>query len=301
MRKTKTRVSFLPVTCRLSQLVTAFTLAICQLSLVTGYAAGRAESRTIQSRILGRAVRYTVLLPPSYDTQKTRRYPILYYLHGLGDNDQTLLQGGWDLVEQLQDSGQIREFLIATPDGGRSFYINSRDGRQHYEDFFVREFIPAIEQRYRATGTRAGRGISGTSMGGYGALRFAFRYPELFVSVSAHMAALAEELPGGLRSSFGPGLSAFGQPFDAQFWNRNTPFALIRESRGLNGLAIYFDCGRQDDYGFDAGAQALHQLLQQRGIPHEFHLYPGRHDGEFVAEHFPESLRFDSRAFAGQK
>jgi len=270
------------------------------LSLATAFAAGRAESRAIQSKILGRPVRYTILLPPSFDTAKTRRYPILYYLHGLGDNEQTLLRGGWDLVEMLQQSGQIGEFLIATPDGGRGFYINSRDGSERYEDFFIHEFMPEIERRYRAIGTRASRGISGTSMGGYGALRFAFRYPKLFAAVSVHMPALAEELPGNLQSVLGGGHDPFGDPFDAQFWKENTPFRLARRAQGLGGLKIYFDCGRQDDYGFFEGAQQLHELLQKLGIPHEFHLYPGRHNGEFVAAHFPASLQFQSRALGAK-
>ena len=278
----------------------AALLITFHFSLATAFSAGRAESRAVQSKILGRSVRYTVLLPPSYDDQRSRRYPILYFLHGLGDNEQSLLNGGWELVEPLQESGQIREFLIVTPDGGRSFYINSRDGQERYEDFFIQEFIPAIEQRYRTTGTRSGRGISGVSMGGYGALRFAFRYPRLFVSVSAHMPALEEQLPSGLISSFGGALGAFGEPFDGQFWKQNTPFTLARESRDLTSLSIYFDCGQQDDFGFDIGTQALHQLLKERGVPHEFHLYPGRHNWQFVAAHFGESLRFHSRAFQKQ-
>jgi putative tributyrin esterase len=241
-------------------------------------------------------------LPPSFDASKTRRYPILYYLHGLGDNEQTLVRsGGWDIIEHLRETHQIGEFLVVTPDAGHSFYINSRDGRERYEDFFIQEFIPAIEQRYRALGTRAGRGISGTSMGGYGALRFAFRYPNLFVSVSAHMAALAEELPDHLISGFGEGLDAFGQPFNAAFWKENTPYTLFRRSKGLGDLKIYFDCGEQDDFGFFAGARSLHELLQKRGVAHEYHLYPGRHNGEFVAAHFPASLRLHSRAFALNK
>ena len=269
--------------------------------LAMAFAAGRAESRTIQSKILGRPVRYTILLPPSFDAATTRRYPILYYLHGLGDNEQTLLRlGGWDLVETLQQNGQIGEFLIVTPDGGRGFYINSRDGSERYEDFFIHEFIPEIERRYRAIGTRASRGISGTSMGGYGALRFAFRYPQLFAAVTAHMAALADDLPVSLRSALGRRHSPFGDPFDAPFWKQNTPFTLARRAQGLGGLKIYFDCGRQDDYGFSEGAQQLHELLQKLGIPHEFHLYPGRHDGVFVAAHFPDSLRFQSRALGAK-
>ena len=265
-------------------------------------AESRVESRAVPSKILGRAVHYTVLLPPSYDTNKTRRYPVLYYLHGLGDNDQTLVNsGGWDLVEELQRSGAIGDFLIVTPDGGRSFYINSKDGRVRYDDFFIREFIPAVEQRYRTVGTRAGRGISGTSMGGYGALRFAFRYPELFAAVSAHMPAIAEELPGGIVSGLGSGLNAFGNSFDPRYWKQNSPFTLVRQQGKLTGLQIYFDCGLQDDFGFNVGSEALHRLLETQGIPHEFHLYPGRHSGQYVAAHFPASLRFQSRALGAKK
>jgi S-formylglutathione hydrolase FrmB len=201
----------------------------------------------------------------------------------------------------LRENGQIGEFLIATPDAGRSFYINSKNGRERYEDFFIREFIPAIEQRYRALGTRAGRGISGTSMGGYGALRFAFRYPNLFASVSAHMPALMEEISGALKSALGPGLNAFGVPLDGRFWKQNTPFTLARHGVGLQNLRIYFDCGQQDDYGFEVGSQALHELLLKLGIPHEFHLYPGGHNGQFVAAHFPASLRFQSRALTAKR
>jgi S-formylglutathione hydrolase FrmB len=259
-----------------------------------GFAESRVESRAIQSRILGRSVRYTVLLPPSYDAAKTRRYPVLYYLHGLGDDDQTLVNsGGWDLVEDLQKRREIGEFLIVTPAAGSTFYINSKDGKVRYEDFFLKELIPQVEQRYRITAARGARGIGGTSMGGYGALRLAFGHPELFAAVTAHMPALAESLPEGLS---GPGLSAFGRPFDNQFWKQNTPFTVLPQRSALNGLKIYFDCGRQDDYGFNVGSEALHVLLQKRGIPHEFHLYPGRHSGEYVAQHFPESLRFQSSA-----
>src|ERR1700680_3866897 len=103
-------------------------------------AAGRAECRAVPSKILGRAVSYCVLLPSSYDADKTRHYPILYFLHGLGGNQEGLVNsGGGNLIEDLREQGQIGEFLIATPDGGRSFYINSSDARQRYEDFFLRE------------------------------------------------------------------------------------------------------------------------------------------------------------------
>jgi S-formylglutathione hydrolase FrmB len=268
-------------------------------------AAGRAECRAVPSTILGRSVPYCVLLPPSYDAEKTLRYPVLYMLHGLGENEQALLNsGGWELIQDLWEQKRIGEFIIATPDGDRSFYINSRDGRVRYEDFFIREFLPFIESHYRIRAGRRYRGIGGISMGGYGALHLAFRHPDLFGSVSAHSAALIATLPHvqaatpGAASILGRMLgSVFGDPFDPAYWNRNSPFTLVRNGSRPAGLRIYFDCGTEDDYGFNRGAQAFHDLLVSRGIPHEFHLYPGGHDWSYFAQHFPASLEFQSNAF----
>jgi S-formylglutathione hydrolase FrmB len=264
---------------------------------------GRAECRSAPSKILGHAVPYCVILPPGYDSDK-QRYPILYFLHGLGSNAQLLVdQGGMDLVNDLWAQNKIGEFLIVTPDAGRSFYINSRDGKVRYEDFFIHEFIPYIESHYRIRAERQYRAIGGVSMGGYGSLRFAFRYPQMFGSVSAHSAALVANLPsGGMTGYQGAMLSrvlgtAFGSPPDAAYWNQNSPFTLVKNAPHLNGLKIYFDCGTEDEYGFNAGAQAFHDLLDAHHIPNEFHLYPGGHDWSYVADHFPASLEFHSRAF----
>jgi S-formylglutathione hydrolase FrmB len=269
----------------------------------TVQAAGRAECQNVQSTILGRAVPYCILLPPGYDEQKTQRYPILYFFHGLGDNEQLFLHsGGWNLVEDLWEQHKLGNFLIVTPAADASFYINSRDGHQRYEDFFLQEFIRVIERRYRTAPGRAARGIAGFSMGGYGALRLAFLRPELFGSVSAHSAALIEKLPNisvadGEQSPrmklFG---SVFGSPPDRAFWDRNNPLLIARTAK-LSGLKIYFDCGSEDGYGFYAGAETLDKTLTLRHIAHEFHIYPGGHDWAYFAEHLPESLEFEARAF----
>jgi S-formylglutathione hydrolase FrmB len=276
------------------------------LYLPSAHAApGRAECNSVPSKILSRPVPYCVLLPASFDADKSRHFPILYFLHGLGDNEQTFINSGaWNLVEDLREKGQLKDFLIATPAGRASFYINSRDGKVRYEDFLVQEFLPFIERHYRVRPGRASRAISGISMGGYGALHLAFAHPELFSSVSAHSAALIEKLPvflsgsGGIPNSgrarlFG---SVFGQPPDPAFWERNSPLTLAR-SANLSGLKIYFDCGDQDDYGFDAGATALDNILKSRKIPRESHIYPGRHDPIYFAAHLPGSLSFHSALF----
>jgi len=188
--------------------------------------------------------------------------------------------------------------VIITPQGENSFYINSRDGLILYEDFFVREFVPQMERRFRLEGDRAGRAIDGVSMGGYGALRFAFKYPRMFVSVGAHMPALLEELPHG---SSDAGLArflgnAFGSPLNERFWKENSPFVFARTAN-LQGLKIYFDCGEQDNYGFDAGTRQMDRLLTARHVAHEAHLYPGGHDWQYVAQHLEASLEFHSQAF----
>ena len=267
-------------------------------------AQGRAECRSAPSKILGHPVPYCVILPPSYDSQPPQHYPLLYFLHGLGGSSQSFVDsGGLNAVEDLWQQKQVKEFLIVTPDAGRSFYVNSRDGRVRYEDFFIREFIPYIESHYRIRAGRRDRGISGVSMGGYGALRFGFRYPDLFGSVSAHSAALVERSPiAGMSGAQEMGISrflgsAFGVPFDLAYWQRENPFTIVRNSPRPVGLQIYFDCGTDDNYGFNAGAQAFHDLLVARKIPHEFHLYPGAHDWSYFAAHLPASLEFHSRAF----
>jgi S-formylglutathione hydrolase FrmB len=266
-------------------------------------AEARGECLSVPSRILGRSVPYCVILPPGYGEDANRRYPVLYYLHGLGDNQQMFVRsGGFNLLEELWDGRQIGDFIVVTPAGYASFFMNSYDGRFRYEDFFLQEFMPWIENRYRVAARRESRGIGGISMGGYGALRMAFLHPQLFGSVSAHSGALMERLPAisvgnspesGRLQILG---NVFGSPPDRLFWDRNNPLNIARTAE-LVGMKIYFDCGSEDDYGFEAGAEALHNLLVSRRIPHEFHLYPGGHNWAYFAEHLPDSLRFNSEAF----
>jgi len=266
-------------------------------------ATGRADCLTAQSKILGRAVRYCVILPPSYDADKARRYPVLYLLHGLGDNEQMLIHsGGFNLIEELWERRQLGEFLIATPAAEASFYINAHDGQHRYKDFFLQEFLPLIEQRYRTKAGRTSRGIAGVSMGGYGALHMAFRHPQLFGSVGTHSAALLEKIPAVQAGSSRQPMrvrvlgDVFGSPVDPVFWKQNDPLSMARTAN-LAGLRIYFDCGSEDDFGFDAGAVTLDKELTARRIPHEFHLYPGGHSWVYVAEHLPALLQFHVAVF----
>jgi S-formylglutathione hydrolase FrmB len=269
-------------------------------------APGRVECNSVPSKVLARSVPYCVVLPSSFDADKTKHFPILYFLHGLGDNEQFVVHSGlWNVAEDLRDKHELRDFLIATPDGGTSFYINSKDGKNRYEDFMIQEFFPFIEKRYRVFPGRSNRAIDGVSMGGYGSLHLAFRHPQLFSSVGAHSAALIDKIPSFAANVpqsprtriFG---GVFGNPLDPAFWEQNSPITLARTAN-LAGLKIYFDCGDHDDYGFETGATALDKILTARHIPHEFHLYPGRHDYTYFADHIPTSLQFASNLFPEQR
>lgn len=280
----------------------SLSLLFLILSPAVLHATGRVECNSVTSKILAHPVAYCVVLPATFDTERTKHFPILYFLHGLGDNEQFLIHSGlWNVVEDMRDKHELKDFLIATPDAGVGFYINSKDGKNRYEDFLIEEFFPFIEKRYRAAPGRANRAIDGVSMGGFGALRLGFRHPQLFASVSAHSAALIDKIPSSLSAApptprnriFG---AVFGSPFDPVFWEENSPLTLARTAN-LAGLKIYFDCGEQDDYGFETGAAALDKLLSARHIPHEFHLYPGRHDYQYFALHIPASLEFASNRF----
>jgi S-formylglutathione hydrolase FrmB len=278
-----------------------FLLFVMAPSLAS--AAGRVQCGSVESKYMPHAVAYCALLPPSYDAQPARKFPVLYFLHGLG-GDQTFLVagGGWNVIEDAQEQKQIGEFVVITPQADNSFYINSKGGKVEYEDFFIRDFMPQMERNFRLLTGRDARAIGGVSMGGYGALRFAFKYPQMFVAVIAHMPALLEQLPVGTgQAGLAPYLgSAFGRPLDEAYWKANTPFVYARTAN-LHGLKIYFDCGDQDDFGFDAGTRDLDKLLTARHIPHVAHIYPGRHNWEFVAQHLDDSLKIVSDALTKAK
>jgi S-formylglutathione hydrolase FrmB len=294
----------------MNHLLPIVVLFLVSVSSLPTHAQSRIDCDAIRSQVLKSTVHYCVYLPASYDagakTRPPRRYPVLYFLHGLGDNERTLFNsGGWTLLDDLQQKNKIGDFLVAAPEGGSTFYINSANGSMPYSDFFLLEFVPFIERKYRIESDRSHRAISGISMGGYGALRFAFAHPETFSAVSAQSAALITESPQELdvaaRSGSAQGKlleKAFGNPIDARHWKSNSPFELARKNQpSLRRLAIYFNCGQDDNYGFEKGAAALDEQLKQEGIRHEYHAYPGDHSFTYFMAHFSEVMEFHSAAF----
>jgi putative tributyrin esterase len=268
----------------------------------------RVEYKTFPSKLLNRDIRYGLYLPPSYKASPAKKYPVLYFLHGLNENEMRWsTRGETDLkLDRMVAEGRIGEFIVAVPFGATSFYTNSRSGNEPWEDMIVTEFIPMIESTYRVNATRATRGISGISMGGYGALKIAMKHPNLFGSVSAHspvlLATLTDAHVAGGRLAMFLGLfdRIYGISQDLTYWDANNPLNLAQDAKKLNGLKIYVDCGTEDDYGFQAGAKLFDETLTKEGYPHESHLYPGNHGWDYAMQHTEASMLFHWKAFSGK-
>ena len=266
------------------------------------------EYKSFQSKLLARDLRYGVYLPASYNSSPGKKYPVLYFLHGLfEDETRWSTRGQTDqIMDRMIAEGKIGEFIVAIPFGGTSFYTNMRDSSEKWEDAIVTEFVPMIESTYRVNASRATRGISGTSMGGYGALKIAMKHPDLFGSASAHSAVLLQDLSaakiaaGRLQRFQALFDRIYGISQDLTYWEANNPMTLAKDTKKFNGLKLYFDCGTEDDYGFDIGARQLDVLLTKTGYPHETHLYPGPHGWDYAKQHTSESLLFHWKAFSGK-
>jgi S-formylglutathione hydrolase FrmB len=262
------------------------------------------ECSSVSSTFLGRAVKYCVDLPADYASLPSTRYPTLYFLHGLFEDEMSWSErGGEQVFDDLVARGELGPFFLILPDGGKTFYVNSFDGRERYEDFFIQEFIPAIDRKYRTLGEAAARGISGTSMGGYGALHLAMRHPDVFGSASAHSAALLPKFPSPVPSEGRWAFYArvlqepFGSPLNEAYMESSNPLTLAEHPERFAGLRLYFDCGDKDRYGFEVGAQMLDRILTEKNFPHEFALRPGSHGWSYLTQYLKYSLLFHWRLF----
>src|SRR5688572_835458 len=149
------------------------------------------QEKTVKSTILGKNVIYTIVLAADYD-ESERYYPVVYLLHGYTDDNTAWLQFGE--VNRYADKaiadGTIPPMIIVMPDADSSFYINSYDGKEKYEDFFIKEFIPSIEKTWRIKAQKRFRGVAGLSMGGYGTLIYSIKHPEMFAAAAPLSAAV---------------------------------------------------------------------------------------------------------------
>jgi S-formylglutathione hydrolase FrmB len=257
---------------------------------------------------------YSIFLPPSYH-QGSQKYPVVYFLHGL-NNDHT----SWTVdryghlqerVDKLVADKAIPEIIMVHPKGDNSFYTNYVDGTRNYEDFIVKDLIQHIEKTYRVKAGNKFRAIAGTSMGGFGALKIAFKHNGLYAATAAHspivFVADPSQMPDQTKNSgrfewFTRMITPmFGNPVDIERWRANNPLDLAK-SANLKGLRIYFDYGTADRYnqsiGLGEGIKSLDAALNERNIPHVFKEHANEpHGWELVSRHIADSLPFLCESF----
>src|SRR5579863_9718322 len=231
------------------------------------------DCSSIESRILGRTISYCVDLPADY-ASSSMRYPTLYFLHGLFEDERSWAdRGGKEILDSMLAHGDIGRFIVVLPDAGKTFYVNSYDGKDRYEDFFVQELVPAIDKKYRTIATRDLRAVSGTSMGGFGALHYGMRHPDVFGAASAQSAALVPKFPDPLPTEGRWGFYArvlqgpFGSPLNEAYFDAQNPLTLAQHPETFAGLKLYFDVGDHDRYGFEEGNELLDKVLTGEKFP----------------------------------
>jgi S-formylglutathione hydrolase FrmB len=271
---------------------------------------------SFESRSLGIQASYSIFLPPSFHSEPTRKYPAIYFLHGL-NNDRsswTVARYGnlHEKLEAMMLDQQVPEFLMVHPDGGNSFYCDYVDGSRKYEQYVTQDLIGHLEKNYRAKEGRANRAIGGTSMGAYGALKIAMKFPNRYASVVGHSPIIflgdnpldvPEEMKTRRYYRFFESIlrPIFGDPLQQDLWDANNPL-LLAQRGNLSKLNIFFDYGTADRYNqsiqLGQGVKELHRVLTEAGVVHSFHEYAGEpHGWMLVAAHLKESLPFLCQTF----
>ena len=259
------------------------------------------DNLKMESKILGQERSYAVYLPSNYDTSN-RSYPVLYLLHGLGD-DQT----GWIKLGDVQritdesiNSGISSPMIIVMPDAGSGIvgYINQPNRDWLYEDFFFEELMPHVESKFRIKKGKKYRAISGLSMGGGGTLVYALHKPDLFSSAAPLSPAIGPTDIDDFQKWISRYNFYFNDKIETQkLLNANHPLILIDKLsiEDLNSVAWYLDCG-DDDYLYE-DSSLLHLAMKKKGIKHEYRVRDGAHTWHYWKESLPKVLGFVSINF----
>ncbi len=278
---------------------------------------------------LGVSKHYLVYLPPSYASAPDRRYPVAYYLHGLGGNESDWVSlGGLDVIEDSLAALGSPEMIIVMPDGDDSWYTNWEVRRTYaqclsdtlmrraasdycvaqprYADYIAGDLVRHVDSTYRTLADRRHRGIAGLSMGGYGAVALALEHPDVFSAAASHSGVLAPLYAGphpyaaparyytsidSLAADSKGRWASIAPAFGRTLasWIARDPAHLVR--RVVPPVpALFMDVGAQD--GLADQSRAFHAELKALGVSHDYAEWPGGHDWTYWHAHVGESLRW---------
>jgi S-formylglutathione hydrolase FrmB len=258
-----------------------YLLFLITLIPILAFAQRKTDTVQVYSPTMKKNLKAAVTTPSSYQNG-TRKYPVLYLLHGgsgaFSDWHQKVTETG--LVERMAEEYDL---IIVTPGvGPASYYYDSPMlDSVRYETYITSELIPHIDKNFRTLAKRESRAITGLSMGGHGAITLSAKHPELFIA--------AGSMSGVMN-------------IDTRMWNVPEDFRTLRlqfntfTAVGLvgrmkaNGVALIIDCG-VDDFLIETNRQ-IHQLLLENGTAHEYIERPGAHTWPYWTEALPVHLLF---------
>jgi len=260
------------------------------------------DNLTIESDILKMERKYAVYLPPDYEKSQ-RSYPVLYLLHGGGDDQTGWVQFGevLHIADKAINEGKATPMVIVMPDANAGIrgYFNDPKNEWRYEDFFFEEFMPYVEETFRIKGEKQYRAVAGLSMGGGGSFMYALHHPELFSSacpLSASTGPLTmEDLERRLKRYFQE--EVFSQTELEDYFKSHSAVQMIKDmpEDDLKSVRWFIDCG-DDDFLYE-GNSLVHIEMRKKNIPHEFRIRDGGHTWTYWRESLPVVLEFVSMAF----
>ena len=279
-------------------------ICVCLLITISGFAqSGKVfDKLSHESKILKTNRNFAIYLPPDYDTSQ-RSYPVLYLLHGAGDDQTGWVQFGevLHIADKAIAEGKATPMIIVMPDGftNRVGFFNDIRGDWNYEDYFFKELMPYVEKTYRIKGEKRYRAIAGLSMGGGGTFVYALHHPELFSSacpLSAYVGGLTLEDEKNNLANFGRidhienyDVKAYYEKYNVLSLIESTPVEDIKSVRW------YISVG-DDDFLYE-GNSLVHIAFRKKEIPHEYRVLDGHHSWTYWRAELSNVLKFVSDAF----
>jgi enterochelin esterase-like enzyme len=242
---------------------------------------------TFYSAALDRPLSYLVWLPPDYDADTARRYPVLYLLHGIGGDNREWLGYGVDgAATCLLAAGRIQPYLMVLPQGDEAYWLNHTDGPR-WGDAIADDLVAHVDASHRTIPDRASRAVGGLSMGGHGALQLAFNHPDVFGVAGAHSPTLRPRAQTPYYFA------------DAATFAKVDPITLARRAGGLGTVRLWLDAGDADPWL--PRIQLLHKTLDERAVAHAWQVWEGDHASEYWMTHVADYLSFYSDALVGEQ
>jgi enterochelin esterase-like enzyme len=230
---------------------------------------GRYEKGSLSTKLLRTPLEYRVYLPPCYSENPSERYPVLYLIHGQGfKDDQWDRIGADEAADRLIADGEIPPLIIVMP--------YERYGGQPTETKFaealVKQLVPHIDQTYPTMPDRTHRAVGGLSRGGGWAIHFGTAHWPVFGALGGHSPAVFHTDAHDMRT----------------FLEAIPPISYPR---------IYLDIGDRDRPEIMRSAVWFEELLDEKDIPHEWHLFSGYHNEAYWNEHMEQYLRWYSQGW----